>query len=112
MAAIRMAAISPEDVADALDRQVRIGLPAIVPGSNPEACGSRTGPEEKSCADEDDAHGGQSGERVSDVCDKHGFLSGGRGRPIAHLTAMLSAKTGIISQGRLPDLPRSARLWL
>jgi hypothetical protein len=29
------------DVADALDRQVRIGLPAIVPGDNPEACGSR-----------------------------------------------------------------------
>src|SRR6202022_2690264 len=27
----------------------------------------------KSCADEDDAHGGQSGERVSDVRDKHGF---------------------------------------
>ena len=24
------------DVADALDRQVRIGLPAIVPGGNPE----------------------------------------------------------------------------
>jgi hypothetical protein len=40
------------DVADALDRQVRIGLPAIVPGGNPEACGSRAGRKEKSCADE------------------------------------------------------------
>jgi hypothetical protein len=63
------------DVADALDRQARIGLPAIVPGGNPETCGSRAGRKEKSCADEDDAHGGQSGERVSDVCDKHGFPS-------------------------------------
>jgi len=55
--------------------QVRIGLPAIVPGGNPEAFGSRAGRKEKSCADEDNAHGGQSGERVSDVCDKDGFPS-------------------------------------
>jgi hypothetical protein len=76
LAASRMTAISPEAMSRTpLDRQVRIGLPAIVPGGNPEACGSRAGRKEKSCADENDAHGGQSGERVSDVCAKHGFPS-------------------------------------
>jgi hypothetical protein len=42
------------------------------------------GREEKSCADEDDAHGAQSGERASDVSDKHGFLSDAY-RPVTEL---------------------------
>jgi len=79
-----MTAISPEAMSRTpFDRQVRIGLPAIVPGGNPEACGSRAGRKEKSCADEDDAHGPRhqtqpGGDHLPDRLDRHAAARAGQ----------------------------------